>query len=261
MPLYTLGYRGHTIRGVDCILPPICPVFGGIFIMGSDKAKDARANDNETLQYPIEVGPFAIGQHPVTVAEYACAVHAEAVREPPAVSQMGWQQQIARLDHPVVCVSWQDALAYVRWLAKTTGQFWRLPTEAEWEKAARWDAERQVSRIYPWGDTFDKTRSNTRASEIGTTTPVGQYPGGASPCGAQDMAGNVWEWTSSLTKPYPFLPADGREDLDSPDTRILRGGSWMRYAGYARAAYRNHNGPNNSDVHYGFRLALTPSGS
>ncbi|MGH2515456.1 MAG: SUMF1/EgtB/PvdO family nonheme iron enzyme, partial [Ktedonobacterales bacterium] len=136
--LYSLGFRGWNVHGVECVLPPICPVPGGVFTMGSDKTHDERADDDEMPQYPVPVGDFSIGQHPVTVAEYVCAVRAGAVREPPQWEyqkwKTDWQTQLTRLDHPVVCVSWQDAGAYIRWLGDATGQPWRLPTEAEWEK-------------------------------------------------------------------------------------------------------------------------------
>ncbi len=149
---------------------------------------------------------------------------------------MDWQMQLQRPDHPAVSVRWLAATAYAAWLAGLTGQPWRLPTEAEWEKAARWDG--RASRIYPWGDKFDETRANTKDSDKRTTTPVGAYPSGVSPCGAQDMAGNVNEWTSSLIKPYPYNPSDGREAPNSAGDRVLRGGSWAEYSGGARAAYR-----------------------
>ena len=135
MPLYNLGFRGYSVNGVECILPPICPVPAGVFTMGSDKSRDKQAHDDETPQYPVEVDAFAIGQHPVTVAEYACAVRANAVREPPAFEgrnvKKDWATQQTHPDHPVICVSWKDSLAYVRWLAKVTRQGWRLPSEAE----------------------------------------------------------------------------------------------------------------------------------
>jgi formylglycine-generating enzyme required for sulfatase activity len=124
----------------------------------------------------------------------------------------------------------------------------RLPTEAEWEKAASWDPLRGEKRKYPWGDEFDKSKCNTSESGIGTTTPVGQFsPAGDSPYGCVDMAGNVCEWTSSLKKKYPYLVDDGREDESETyerslghlySRRVERGGSFREDATYARTAYR-----------------------
>ncbi len=112
-----------------------------------------------------------------------------------------WQQQLGQLDHPVVNVSWRDAVAYARGWPNAHGQPWRLPSEAEWEKAARGTD----GRIYPWGDTFEQARGQHRRGQEGGTTPVGSYPSGdASPYGAQDMAGNVWEWTSSAVQALPL---------------------------------------------------------
>ena len=203
--------------------------------MGSDKARDSQANeDNEMPQHPVDVGDFAIGQHPITVAEYACAVHAKVVDEPQGTLGTDWHTQQAHSDHPVVCIAWNNAVAYTSWLARVTNQPWRLPTEAEWEKAARGTD----GRIYPWGDGFDKALCNTPESGIETTTPVGSYPASESPYHVQDMAGNMWQWTSSLFAPYPYHQDDGRENLQSPGNRTLRGGSWDYVAKYARAAYR-----------------------
>ncbi|HEU4782515.1 MAG TPA: SUMF1/EgtB/PvdO family nonheme iron enzyme [Ktedonobacterales bacterium] len=253
--LYNLGFLGYSINSVECILPPICPVSAGAFTMGSDKARDSEARDDETPLCPVEVDAFAIAQHPVTVAEYACAIRAKAVREPPAFKLIGyvtdWSEQQTQPDHPVVCVSWGDALAYANWLGKLTGQPWRLPTEAEWEKAARGTD----GRIYPWGDDFDKARCNTRERGIGDTTAVGSYPNGASQYHVQDMAGNVWEWTSSLYMPYPYCKNDGRETRNSTDNRVLRGGSWFSYAEYTRAARRFNIPPVFLNFYSGFRLA------
>jgi formylglycine-generating enzyme required for sulfatase activity len=161
----------------------------------------------------------------------------------------------------VVNVSWNDATAYAAWLARTTGQPWRLPTEAEWEKAARWDPATRHARIYPWGDTFEASRANTRSGGPGRTTPVGTYPTGASPCGAQELAGNVWEWTSSLKQPYPYNAQDGRERADSTGNRVLRGGSWNLDPRYARAAYRNDRDPDFIHAYVGLRVLLASPGS
>ncbi|HET8852745.1 MAG TPA: SUMF1/EgtB/PvdO family nonheme iron enzyme [Ktedonobacteraceae bacterium] len=259
MPLVNLGFRGYTISGVECILPPICPVPAGDFTMGSDKTRDRQAYDNETPQYRVEVGSFVIGQHPVTVAEYGCAVRAKAVREPSQLlGGMDWARQQVHLDHPVVCVSWNDARAYVTWLAKVTAQPWQLPSEAEWEKAARGTDE----RIYPWGNEFERERCNTDASGIGVTVPIGSYPGGESPYHVHDMAGNVREWTSSLYRPYPYRKDDGRENLDAPGNRVRRGGSWYNTNRIARAAYRGYHRPTSlTSSRLGFRLLLAAHGS
>lgn len=149
-------------------------------------------------------------------------------------------------------VSWHDALAYAQWLAERTGDPWRLPSEVEWEKAARWDAATGIARIYPWGGAFDARRCNSREGEKGKTTPVGSYPAGASPCGAHDMAGNVWEWTNSPYQPYPYVATDEREQTNSTDNRVLRGGSWYYFARIARAACRISDRPANR--YDGFRL-------
>lgn len=115
------------------------------------------------------------------------------------------------LDHPVIYVTQHDATVYCRWLSEITGKSYRLPSEAEWEKAARGTD----GRIYPWGDQWEAGRCNAQPSGKRDTTPVGAYPQGKSPYGLLDTAGNVWEWTRSLCKRYPYDPADGREALDA----------------------------------------------
>jgi len=138
----------------------------------------------------------------------------------------------------VVGVSWFEAVAYVRWLSAQTGHEFRLPTEAEWEKAARGPE----GLIWPWGNTWDAVKLNS-GEAVGKTTPVGQYPGGASPYGAFDMAGNVWEWCATqVGKGYPYqLENEWAEAYLKVDTlRRLRGGSWYHPQKYVRGAYRGH---------------------
>jgi formylglycine-generating enzyme required for sulfatase activity len=248
--LSKLGFAAYrTARGAEYIAPPLCAVPAGAFLMGSDKRTDPQAYDSEQPQHSVTLTAFQIAKYPVTVAEYACFVRAGQM------APERWQQQLSKLDHPVVYVHWRDAVAYAGWLAAHTGQFWRLPSEAEWEKAARGTD----GRIYPWGNQFDASRANTGKKD---TTPVGSYPGGASPYGAQDMAGNVWEWTSSVEKPYPYNAGDGRERAESTGNRVLRGGSWWEEARVARAASRDFVAPGHlTYVGGGFRLALAAPSS
>jgi formylglycine-generating enzyme required for sulfatase activity len=192
----------------------------GPFIYGEGKG---------TRVVRLEQGVF-VARTPVTNAEYARFVAATGHRAP---SHWKGQAPPDRLrDHPVVNVSWRDAVAYAQWAGA------RLLTEQEWEKAARG----MDGRLYPWGDEFDLVRCNTRESGIGTTTPVGRYsPGGDSPCSCVDMAGNVWEWAASEPEP-------GRGD------RVLRGGSWFDLRDSARCVERGWFLPNASYDPVGFRL-------
>ncbi|WIG58165.1 MAG: hypothetical protein OJF49_000910 [Ktedonobacterales bacterium] len=243
--LAQLGYTGHNVAGAQFLIAPLCQVPAGPFRMGSDPRQDTQAQASEQPQHDVTLPAYWIARYPITVAEYACFVRSGHA------APNDWTTQQGKLDHPVVYVSWHDAVAYAAWLAKLTGQPWRLPTEAEWEKAARWDPQRRASRLYPWGDTFDQSRANTRESGKNGTTPVGSYPNGASPCGAQDLAGNVWEWNSSLYKPYPYSSTDGRENLDnSTENRVLRVGSWGSSPSSRARPTRS------SDLYIGFRLAL-----
>ena len=174
--------------------PEMIPIPAGEFLMGSDPRKDKDAFDSEQPQHTLYLPDYYIAKTPVTNAQYAAFVRSGY---PPPALWGGWQQPPrGKGDHPVVRVTWHDAIAYCRWLAEMTGKSYRLPSEAEWEKGARGSD----GRIYPWGNRWDASRCNTYPGGPGDTTPVGTYPQGASPYGLLDMAGNVWDWCSTLIR-------------------------------------------------------------
>ncbi len=239
-------------------LDEMAPVPAGPFLMGSDMTVDKLAYEDETPQHPITLPAFRIGKYPVTNGQYAAFVAATGREAPP--HWRGNQPPPELRNHPVVYVSWHDAMAYCAWLSQTRGQEFRLPSEAEWERAAR----HTDGRIYPWDNDFDARHCNMDETGIGGTSPVGIFPSGDAVCGASDMAGNVWEWTRSLwgedwQKPrfsYPYDPQDGREDADAPDAvlRVLRGGSFLNGARAVRCACRSWYFPDYRVVNVEFRV-------
>ena len=134
----------------------------------------------------------------------------------------------------------------------------RLPAEAEWEKAAGWDPAARRKRVYAWGDGWDEEKSNTDEGGVGRTSAVGVFPAGTAACGALDMTGNVWEWTLSLYRGYPYKPGDGREDPLAEGARTLRGGSWYLTRRNARVSYRGDVPPDYFFHDIGFRVVCSP---
>jgi formylglycine-generating enzyme required for sulfatase activity len=232
--------------------PEMVLIPAGEFVMGSDKLEESGVNSNEEPRHVVFLTDYYVARTPITNTQYAAFVSATDRMTPELWSDGRLPEGIE--NHPVVHVTWENANAYCDWLFRVTGTPYRLPTEAEWEKAARGDD----GRVYPWGDAWDPKRCNTREGAIGGTSPVGACPGGASPFGLLDMAGNVFEWTSSLYKSYPYQADDGREDHSSKGVRVLRGGSFVFYAAYARCAHRYWNYPHWSGKDLGFRVAVTP---
>jgi len=238
------------------VIPPICTVPAGPFLMGSDQEQDARAKADELPQQTLLVTAFQMGTYPVTVAEYCCAVEAGVVPPLPAWNTLSHQGHPQSPDHPVVSISWFQAQTYAAWLAQVTQQPWRLPTEVEWEKAARGTD----GRIYPWGNTFDGARVHDQESGAKLTTTVGIYQetGDASPYGLHDVAGNVSEWTSSRYQDYPLQPSEPVEnDADASSERVFRGGNWYGHARYTHVASRFKGFPHIDILYLGVRLALS----
>lgn len=246
--------RSGAEPGVSYLLPPLCAVPAGPFQMGAEAARDGASFANERPARLATLPAYQIARYPVTVAEYACFVAAGGAEPPPGeFAPIAWERQLARLEAPVVCVSWDDACAYAAWLAVVSGWGWRLPSEAEWERAARGTD----GRIYPWGDTWDAARCATQEGRAGRATRVGDHWGDESPCGARDLAGNVWEWTTSLRRPYPYDAADGRERPDGVGERVVRGGCWRAMREHARTTRREGAEPAGRSGVVGFRLALS----
>lgn len=232
----------------------------GKFLMGSTKAQVEQAikdginkswAEKELPQHEVELPDYSIGKYPITNREYQVFVKRASYKSPKDWD--GDQYPAEKGDHPVVYVSWEDANAFCKWLREKTNKTYRLPTEAEWEKAARGGD----GRIWAWGNEFGEGNANTNETKIGDTTSVGQYsPQGDSPYGCVDMTGNVWEWTSTLNKEYPYHVDDGRENKEAFGIRILRGGSFYSDRRDARCPYRGGYRPNYFNQ-LGFRVAFS----
>ena len=233
-------------------VPALVEVPAGPFLMGSSDA-DTQADEDEKPQHTLELPTYWIGRTEVTNAQFRQFVEGDGYSNPVYWTEAGWawRQENARTqpyywddlrwngdDQPVVGVSWFEAVAYVRWLSAQTGIAFRLPTEAEWEKAARGTD----GQTWPWGDPWAEGLANTSEAGLTTTTPVSQFPLGASPYGALDMAGNVYEWCATeWQKPYPYALEDewAADYLERDDVnRVIRGGAWSSEQKFARGAFR-----------------------
>jgi iron(II)-dependent oxidoreductase len=251
------GFDGTTAAAGETV-----SITAGTFLMGAPR--DSFAYDNERPAHEVFVPAFRIGRTPVTNGEYARFVEERGYERREFWTEEGWawrakegwqcplywrrvgggwverrmfEEGELKVEHPVTGVSWFEAEAY----AKFAGR--RLPTEAEWERAASWDISSGVKRRHAWGDEEpDDTRANFGRRFWGTT-PVGSHPGGASSAGCLDMTGNVWEWTSTPFEgfpgfePFPY-PEYSAEWFDG-DHRVLKGGSWATSPSVLRTSFRN----------------------
>jgi formylglycine-generating enzyme required for sulfatase activity len=219
---------------------------GGEFVMGS--------NDTPTdLPHIVSQPDFYIDSKEVTNLAYLSCVDVSGCTLPVSVDSATRTGYITAPEfnfYPVVDVSWEQATYFCEQAGK------RLPTEAEWEKAAGWNTNDRTKAIWPFGDQFDAARLNSAEAGQGDTVAVGTFR--VEQNGTFDMAGNVAEWALSLAKPYPYDPADGREDPNAAGDRIVRGGSWSQPQGDATTAARQVAAPSTSSNTIGFRCAATP---
>jgi eukaryotic-like serine/threonine-protein kinase len=244
----------------------------GDFLMGSEKGLT-----DEQPQHEVHLDAYWIDQTEVTNGMYRECVREGECKSPYATAQF---DDPALADHPVVFVSWVKAKDYCEWAGR------RLPTEAEWEKAAIWDPVANQQRAYPWGNDYDCAMGNfddeleldasimpnthNGCDGFVRTAPAGSFPDGASPYGVLDMGGNVWEWvydaflevdplTTTVTNYYAISPRENPQGVDPAltDYRVVRGGSWSMLFGFGRGAYRLWYGLDDAYEDIGFRCALS----
>jgi formylglycine-generating enzyme required for sulfatase activity len=234
--------------GNSAFEPEMVRIPRGTFVMGCSSDPE-RCNPRELPPHEVTVSSFEIGKYEVTVGQFRAFAESEGFDGTPCFLSLerswdspGFEQGE---DHPVVCVSWQDAVEYTEWLTRKTGKRYRLPTEAEWEYAARGDATGRNRTRYPWGtewrgDVWLRWKGNCDETQDGdcqdrwytkrknidwrNTTPVGRFD--ANNFGLHDMHGNVWEWVADWAAPYG--PAEQRDPVGpaTGKTRVFRGGSW-----------------------------------
>jgi gamma-glutamyl hercynylcysteine S-oxide synthase len=260
------------------------PVPGGPFVLGVDAADEPYSLDNERPAHIVDVPGFRIGRVPVTNGEWRAFLDDGGYRRQELWSLQGWEHRCqAGLvapqfwnsgeltgtrtrfglvepiadDEPVQHVSYHEAQAYARWAGA------RLPTEIEWEKACAWDPVLDKRRRYPWGSARPTPELANLDGDALRPAPVGAYPGGASAYGAEQMLGDVWEWTTSPLRPWSgFVPMiydrysePFFEGTGSGDYRVLRGGSWAVAADILRPSFRNWDHPIRRQIFAGVRLA------
>jgi gamma-glutamyl hercynylcysteine S-oxide synthase len=263
---------------VDAALPAEVLVPGGPFLMGT--STDPWALDNERPAHEVDLGAFYIDTTPVTNAAYADFIEAGGYDEPRWWSAAGWahrqrtglaaplfweragdgwvRRRFCSIEpvpprEPVLHVSWHEADAYARWAGR------RLPTEAEWEKAARFDPASGRSRRYPWGDEEPTPAHANLGQRHLQPAPAGSYPAGQAPCGARQLIGDVWEWTASDFLPYPGFAAwpyrEYSEVFFGAAHKVLRGGSFAVDTLVSGATFRNWDYPVRRQIFAGFRTA------
>ena len=228
----------------------------GEFMMGDDDPaiKDFKANAPNNPRHKVTLSAYYIYKNLVTVGQYEMFCKETKRTMPPAPE---FNADWAKKDHPMIRLSWDEAKAYCEWAGGA------LPTEAQWEKAARGTEGKK----YPWGNTFDRSKlqcSKTKVKDAGGTAKVGSFPAGASPYGVLDMAGNVWEWCADwydegfCATPAASLPNPLNDATGPQKARVLRGGSWNYIdPTLFRSAFRSLTPPYVRVNLIGFRVAMT----
>jgi len=273
---------GDDLAPTLVVLPP------GRFLMGSAPTETERDGDEGPQHWVTLPRPFAIGRCEVSRAQFrrfveetgyrtvaeksgGCRVYDPVRQTWSADPKASWERPGFQQDdgHPAVCVAWEDARACADWLSRRTGAAYRLPSEAEWEYAARggtvtayyWgDVAGEICRFANLADSeltrIDRDSRNARCSDgFPYTAPGGSYP--PNPFGLYDMAGNVWEWTADCYRDsYDGAPADGTaREAENCGRRVVRGGSWGGNPHYLRSAGRGGSAPDGAGIFLGFRLA------
>jgi formylglycine-generating enzyme required for sulfatase activity/class 3 adenylate cyclase len=250
-----LGELGDPRLGELVVIP------AGVFLMGEGGE-----------QHELSLPDYQLGKYPVTNAEYRRFIDAGGYQDARWWTEAGWLEigqkqngprfwkdaRFNKPNQPVIGLSWYECVAFCRWLSAETGQFHRLPTEAEWEKGARGDD----GRTYPWGNEFDPDRLNGRGPgdrQVCASTPVGLYPTGVSPFGLFDCVGNAWQWCATRwKKPFPYDTAHDEwqaDYLEGQNLRVLRGGSWYHKQDVTRCTHRFRFQPYGWNDRGGCRLA------
>jgi sulfatase modifying factor 1 len=255
------------------LVPRFVRVPAGEFTMGADDG-----DEDERPAHRVQLDSFCISVHPITNDQYAEFVRGTG-HPPPAVYELprlvgppaetsfrelaspyvwrGSEMPRERARHPVTLVGFTDAVAYCKWISTKIGRAVRLPTEAEWERAARGGLE---ARRYPWGDDIDPSRANflpdPTLKKLRGTTPVGSYP--ANAIGLHDMTGNVWEWVADWYAPDTYRDTELRNPRgpSAGALRLVRGGAWLTHdVSQLRCAHRHKVPPDTYAYSIGFRVA------
>lgn len=224
----------------------------GEFLMGSDPKADEHAESDEQPQRAVYQDDFSICKFPVTNAQYRAFIQSTGYNPPEHWRYRNYPPEKA--DHPVVNITWNDALYFCKWASVISQRGISLPSEAQWEKAGRGTD----GRIFPWGNQKPDTQLANFFPNIKNTTPVGTYPSGASPYGVMDLSGNVWEWVDDWYRAdtYSAGPSRNPRGPIKGEEKIIRGGSWMNVDYLLRLAIRGRCHPFSSDFHIGFRCSL-----